>query len=157
MWELDHKEGWVPKNWCFWTVVLQKTLESLLDIKEIKAVNPCGNQPWILIGRIEALILWPPDAKSWVIGRDPDPGKDWLRAEGEGDDREWYVWMASSTQWTWVWVNSGSWWWTGRPGCCNSWGRKESDTTERLIWYIYTYIYIYHKLSIMVPWWWSNG
>ena len=79
MWQLDHKEGWVLKNWCFWTVVLGKTLESPLDCKEIKPVNPKGNQSWIFIGRThaEAPILWPPDAKNWLIGKDPDAGKDW--------------------------------------------------------------------------------
>ena len=79
MWESDHKEGWEPKNWCFWTAVLKKTLESPLDFKEIKPVNPKGNQSWIFIGRIdaEALILWPPDAKSRLIRKNPDAGKDW--------------------------------------------------------------------------------
>ena len=77
--ELDHKEGWVPRNWRFWTVMLEKTLESPLDCKEIKPVNPKGNQPWIFIGRADAkaLILWPPDAKSWLTGKEPDAGKDW--------------------------------------------------------------------------------
>ena len=81
MWELDHKESWVPKNWCFWTVVWEKTLESPLDCKEIKPVNLKGNQSWIFIGRTdaktEAPILWPPDAKNWLIRKDPDAGKDW--------------------------------------------------------------------------------
>ena len=81
MWELDHKEGWAPKNWCFQTAVLEKTLECLLDSKEIKPVNPKENQPWLFIGRTdaeaEALILWPPDAKNRLIGKDPDAGKDW--------------------------------------------------------------------------------
>ena len=81
MWELDYKESWVPKNWCFWTAVLEKTLESSLDCKEMKPVNPKGDQCWIVIGRtgaeIEAPILWPPDAKSWLIWKDPDAGKDW--------------------------------------------------------------------------------
>ena len=81
VWKLGHKEGWVLKNWCFWTVVLEKTLESPLDCKEIQPVNPKGNQPWIFIGRTdieaEALILWPPDAKSWLIGKELDAGKDW--------------------------------------------------------------------------------
>ena len=80
---LDHKEGWAPKNWCFWIVVLEKTLESPLDCKEIKPVNPKGNQPWIFIGRTdakaEAPILWPPDVKNWLIGKDSDAGKDWRR------------------------------------------------------------------------------
>ena len=79
MWELDHKEGWMPKNWCLWTVMLEKTLESSLDCKKIKPVNPKGNQPWIFMGRTdaEAPILWPPDAKSQCIRRDPDAEKDW--------------------------------------------------------------------------------
>ena len=81
MWELDYKESWVPKNWCFWTVVLEKTLESPLDCKEIQPVHPKGNQSWIFIGRTdveaETPILWPPDAKNWLIWKDPDSGKDW--------------------------------------------------------------------------------
>ena len=81
MWELDYKESWAPKNWCFWTVILEKTLESPLYCKEIKPVNPKGNQSWIFIGRTdaeaEALILWPPDAKSWLVWKDPVSGKDW--------------------------------------------------------------------------------
>ena len=87
MWELDHKEGWAPKNWCFWIVVLEKTLESPLD-STIKSVNVKGNQPWIFIGRTdaeaEAPILWPPDVKKWLIGKDPDAGKDWGQKEKEG-------------------------------------------------------------------------
>ena len=100
MWELDYKESWAPKNWCFWTVVLEKTLESLLDCKEIKPVHPTGNQPWIFIGRInaeaEAPILWPPDSKSWLTGKDPDAEKDW--EQEKGNDRRCNGWMASLTQ-----------------------------------------------------------
>ena len=85
MWELDYKESWVPKNWCFWTVVLEKTLESPLDLKEIKPVNPKGNQSWIVIGRNDAEaqtpIVWPPDLKNWIIGKDPDAGKYWRQEE----------------------------------------------------------------------------
>ena len=85
MWELDHKEGWVPKNWCFSTVVLEKILESPLDCKEIQLVHPKGNQSWVFIGRTdveaETPILWPPDAKSWLTGKDPDVGKDWRQEE----------------------------------------------------------------------------
>ena len=93
MWELDHKEGWAPKNGCFWTVVLEKTLESPLDCKEIKSVvNPKGNESWIFIGRtdaeIETAILWPPDAKNWLIWKDPDAGNDW-RQEEKGTQRKW--------------------------------------------------------------------
>ena len=90
IWELDHKEGWAPKNWCFRTVVLEKTLESPLNCKEIEPVNPKGNQPWIFIGRTdaetEAPIFWPPDAKSQLIGKDPDPGKDWGQEKEERED-----------------------------------------------------------------------
>ena len=100
MWELDHKEGWGPKNWCFWTVVLEKTLESPLDCKEIQPVHPKGNQSWIFIGRtdaeVEIPILWPPDAKNWLIWKDPDAGKDW-RWEEKGTTG-WDGWMASLTQ-----------------------------------------------------------
>ena len=94
MWELAHKESWVLKNWCFWTVVLEKTLESPLDCKDIKPVNPKGNQLWIFIGRTdaEAPILWPPDAKSWLIGKYPDAGKDWGQEKGTREDEmvEWH-------------------------------------------------------------------
>ena len=103
--ELDHKEDWAPKNWCFWTVVVERTLESPLDSKEIQRVHPKGDQSWVFIGRtdVEAAtpILWPPDAKNWLIGKDP--------VAGEGDNRGWDGWMASPTWWTWVWVSSGSW------------------------------------------------
>ena len=113
IWELDYKESWVMKNWCFWTVVLQKILEHHLNCKEIQPVHPKGNQSWMFIGKTdsetETPILWPPDLKRpWCWER--------LKAGGEGDDRGWDGWMASLTRWTWVWVNSGSWWWTGRPG-----------------------------------------
>ena len=109
MWELSHKEDWAPKNWCFQTVVLEKTLENPLDSKEIQPVNPKGNQPWIFFGRTdaeaEAPILWPPDVKSRLIGKDPDAEKDWGQEE-KGVDRGWDGSMASPTQWTRVWVNS---------------------------------------------------
>ena len=88
MWELGHKESWRLKNWCIWTVMLEKTLESPLDCKEIKPANPKGNQPWIFIGRtdVEAPILWPPDARSWLIGKHPDVGKDWGQERGVTED-----------------------------------------------------------------------
>ena len=127
MWDLDHKESWALKNWYFWTVVLEKTLESPLDCKKIKPVNPKGNWPWIFIGRTdaeaEAPILWPPDVKNWLIGKDPECWERW-KAGGEGDDRGWDGWTASPTQWAWVWVNSGSWWWTGKPGMLSSMGSQ---------------------------------
>ena len=117
MWELDHKGGWAPKNWCFWTVELGKTLESPLGCKEIKPVNPKGNKNWIFIGRTdaEAPILWPIDAKTQLIGKDLDAGKDW-RQERMRCNRGWDGWMASPTQWIWVWANSGRQWRTGKPG-----------------------------------------
>ena len=96
MWELDHKENWAPKNWCFWTVVLEKTLESPLDCKEIQPVNPKGNKSWIFTGRpdaeAEALILWPPDSKSQLIGKDPDAGKDWRQEEKGITEHEMIGW-----------------------------------------------------------------
>ena len=97
MWELDHKESWAPTNWCFWTVVLERTLESPLDSKEIKPVNPKENQPRIFIGRTdaEASILWPSDVKSQLIGKDPDAGKDWRREKGTTEDEMvgWHHWL----------------------------------------------------------------
>ena len=120
MWELDSKESWLPENWCFWTVVLEMTLESPLDSKEIRPVHPKGNQSWIFIERTDSF------EKTWCW--------EGLGAGGEGNDRGWDGWMASPTQWAWVWVNSGSWRWTGRPGMLRPWGRKESETTERLDW-----------------------
>ena len=125
--EWDYKESWELKNWCFCTVVLEKTPESLLDSKEIQPVNPKGNQSWIFIGRTDAkswnsntLAIWCEEPTHWK--------RPWwwkrLKAGGEGDDRGWDGWMASPTQWTWVWVNSGSWWWTGRPGVLQSMGSQ---------------------------------
>ena len=100
MWELDHKESWAPKNWCFWTGVLEKTLESSLDCKEIKPVNPQGNQSWIFIGRTDAEaespILWPPDRNNWLFGKEPDSGKDWRQEEkGMTEDEMvgWHHWL----------------------------------------------------------------
>ena len=119
MWELDCEEGWALKNWCFWTVVLEKTLESPLDCKEIQPVHPKGGQSWVFFGRNDAKaetpILWPHHAKNRLIGKG------------------WDGWMASPTWWTWVWVNSGSDE-QGGLACCGSWGCKESDTTEPLNW-----------------------
>ena len=127
LWELDYKGSWVLKNWCFWTVVLEKTLESPLDCKEIQPVHSKGDQSWIFIGRTDAEaeipILWPPDVKNWLIGTDPDAEKDWRQKE-KGMTEDWDGWMASPTQWTWVWLNSGSWWWIGRPGVLQSMGSQ---------------------------------
>ena len=135
MWEFDYKESWVQKNWCFWTVVLEKTLESLL--KEIQLVHPKGDQSWVFIGRTdveaETPILWPPDVKCWLIGKDPDAGKDWGQEEKGVTEDELVGWHH--------WLNRHGFGWTpgvgngqGGLACCGSWGRKESDTTERLNW-----------------------
>ena len=116
-WTLQCSESWAMKNWFFWSVVLEKILQNPLNCKEIKPVNPKWNQPWIFIGRTDAEaetpILWPLDVKSWLIWKDPDAGKDWRREE-KGMTKDEIGWMASPTQWTWVWANSGSWWWAGR-------------------------------------------
>ena len=118
MWELDCEESWVPKNWCFWPVVLEKTLENPLDYKEIQPVHSKGNQSWVFFGRNDAKaetpVLWPPHVKSWLIGKDSDAGKDWGQEEkGTTEDEMagWHHWLDGH-----VWVNSGRWWWTGRPG-----------------------------------------
>ena len=138
MWELDYKESWVLRNWCFWTVVLEKTLESPLDCKEIQPAHPKGNQSWIFTGRTgaeaETPILGPPDAKSWLILKDPDAGKDWRQEEKRMTG--WDGWMASLIQWTWVCVSSGSWWWRRRPGVLQSMGlgRVGHDWVTELNW-----------------------
>ena len=137
MWELDYKESWTPKNWCFWTVVLEKTLESPLDCKEIKSVNLKGNQPWIFIGKnnaeAEAPILWPPDAKNGLIWKDLDAGKDWRHGEKGMAEDEIVVWHHRLNGHEFeqaLGVCDGQ----GSLVCCSPWGHKESDTTERLIW-----------------------
>ena len=137
MWELDYKESWVLKNWCFWTVVLEKTIESPLNCKEIQPVHPEGDQSWLFIGRTdveaETPILWPPDAKSWLIWKDPNSGKDWEQEEKEMTEDKMVGWHH--------WVNGHGFGWTlgvdDGPGClvcCGSWGRKELDITEWLNW-----------------------
>ena len=118
--ELDHKEGWMLKNWRFWTMVLEKTLESPLDCKEIQPVDCKGNQSWIFIGRTDVELKL--QYFVHLVQRTDSLGKIWcwerLKAGGEGEDRGWDGWMASPTRWTWVWANSGSWWWTGSLACC---------------------------------------
>ena len=134
MWELDHKEGWVSKNWCFWTVALEKSLESPLDCKEIQPVNPKGNHPWIFIGRTdaeaEAPILWPPDVKSFTV-KDFDPGKDWQQEEKGLTEDEMVGWHH--------WLNEHEFEQALEDGevpgglaCCSPRGHKESDMTEWL-------------------------
>ena len=139
-WELDYKENWVLKNWCFGTVVLEKTLESPLDCKEIQPVHPKGDQSWIsclleglmLKLKLQYLATWCEELTHWK--------RPWcwerLRAGGEGDDRGWDGWMVSPTWWTWVWVTSRSWWWTGRPGVLQFMGslRVRHDWATELKW-----------------------
>ena len=140
MWELDYNESWVPKNWCFWIVVLEKTLESPLDGKEIQPVHSKGDQPWVFFGRNDAKavtpVLWPPHAKSWLIGKDSDAGRDWGKEKRGMTEDEMARWMALQTRWMWVWVNSGSWWWTGKPGVLRFMGsqRVRHDWATELNW-----------------------
>ena len=132
MWELDHKEGWAWKSWCLRNVVLEKTLESPLDCKEIKPVNPKGNQPWIFIGRTEAEapILWPLDVKSQLIGEDLDAGKNWRQEKKGVTEDEMIGWHHRLNGR--VCANSGRQWRTGKPGVLQSMGCKESDLTGQL-------------------------
>ena len=135
MWELDFKESSVPKNWCFWTVVLEKTLESPLDCNEIQPVHSKGNQFWVFFVRNDAKaetpVLWPPHVKSWLTGEDSDAGRDWGQKKNRTTEDEMAGWHhgldGHESEWT-PGVGDGQ----GGLVCCNSWGRKESDTTERL-------------------------
>ena len=151
MWELDCEEGWVLKNWCFWTVVLEKTLESPLDCKEIQPVHSEGNQPWDFFGRndakAETLVLWPPHVKSWLIGKDSDAGRDWGQEEKETTEDEMAGWHH--------WLDGREFEWTPGVGerqwglvCCDSWGHKELHTTERLNWI---------ELNLNSGRWWRTG
>ena len=137
MWELDCEESREPKNWCFWTVVLEKTLESPLDWKEIQLVHSKGDQSWVFIGKTDAKaetpVLCPPHAKSWFIGKDPDAGRDWGQEEKRITEDGMAGWHHR--------LDGHEFGWTPRVGdgqgglaCCSSWGRKESDMTERLNW-----------------------
>ena len=137
MWELDHKERSTPKNWCFWTVELEKTLESPLDCKEIQPVHPEGDQSWVFFGRTdveaETPIFWPLNAKNWLIWKDPDAGKDWGQEEkGMTEDEMvgWHHWLdGHGFGWT-LGVGDGQ----GGLACCGSWGCKESEATDWLNW-----------------------
>ena len=137
MWELDCEESWVLKNWYFWTVVLEKTLESPLDCKEMEPVDSKGDQPWVFLGRNDAKaetpVVWPPHAKSWLIGKDSDAGRDWgqeKKGMTEDEMAGWHHWLdGCEFEWT-LGVGDGQ----GGLACCDSWGRKKSDTTERLNW-----------------------
>ena len=136
MWELDCEEGWALKNWCFWTVVLEKILECPLNCKEIQPVHSEGDQPWDFFGindaKAETPVLWPPHAKSWLIGKDSDAGTDWAQEEkGTTEDEMagWHHWLdGHESEWVPGFGDR-----QGGLACCDSWGHKESDTTERLI------------------------
>ena len=137
MWELDHKEGWELKNWCFWIVVLEKTLEIPLDSKEIQPVNSKRNQSWIFIGRTDAEaetpIFWPPDEKNWLIGKDPDAVKDWRQEDKGMMEYEmvgWYHQLNGHEFEQAPGIGDGQ----GRLACCSPQGRKALDTTEQLNW-----------------------
>ena len=137
MWELDYRESWALKNWCFWTVVLEKAFESPLDFREIQPVHPKGDQSWVFIGRTdveaETPIFWLPDANNWLIGKDPDAGKDWRQEEkGMTEDEmvRWHHWLNRHEFEGTVGVGDGQ----GGLVCCSPWGLKESDTTGQLNW-----------------------
>ena len=137
IWKLDYKESWVQKNWCFWTVVLEKTLESPFDCKEIQPVHSKGDQFWVFIGRTDAEaetpVLWPHHMKSWLIGKEPDAGRDWMQeVKGTTEDEMaggHHQLNAHEFGWT-LGVGDGQ----GGLACCDSWGHKESDMTEQLNW-----------------------
>ena len=152
MWELDYKESWAPKDWSFWTVVLEKTLESPLDCKEIQPVNPKGNQSWIFIGRTdveaETLVLWPHDVKNWLIGKDPDAGKDWGQEEKGTTEDEMVGWHHRPNRHEFVQapgVGDGQ----GGLACCDSWCHKKSDITD---WLIQTELKTIYKQSLNAFW-----
>ena len=153
-WELDCEESWAPKNWCFWTVVLEKTLESPLDCKVIQPVHPKGDQPWVFIGRTDAEaetpILWPPHAKSWLIGKDPDAGRYWGQEEKGTTEDEMAGWHHQLDRREFEWtrgVGDGQW----GLVCCDLWGFKESDMTERLNWTELNWISMHtNKLALHV-------
>ena len=137
MWELDCEESWALRNWCFWTVVLEKALESPLDCKEIQPVHSEGDQSWVFIGRTDAEaespMFWPPLAKSWLTGKDPDAGRDWGQEEKGMTEDEMAGWHHGVDGHKFGWtlgVGDGQ----GGLACWDSWGRKESDTTQRLNW-----------------------
>ena len=154
MWELDHKEGWAPKNWCFWTVVLEKTLESPLDHKDIKPVNPKGNKSRIFIEMIEAEaetpILWPPDVKNWLLGKDPDARKHWRQEEKRTTEDDIFGWHYQLNGHEFVQALG-----VGDGQLLQSMRLQRVDTTEQLNW-ADMFLYMYHVLSplwfLVLPW-----
>ena len=152
-WELNCEESWVPKNWCFWIVVLEKTLDSPLDCKEIQTVPSKGDQSWVFFGRTDAEtetpVLGPPDVKSWLIGKDSDAGRDWGQEEkGTTEDEMagWHHWLDGREFELTPGVGDGQ----GGLACCDSWGHKQSDTTERLNWLTDWYEQIISTLGIFL-------
>ena len=148
MWDLDHKESWVLRNWCFWTVVLEKNLENPLDRKKIQPVHPKGDQSWMFIGRTdveaETTVLWPHDVKSWLIWKDPDAGKDWRHEEKGMTEHETVGWHHGLSGHEFGWtpeVGDGQ---GGLVSPCSPWRHKESDTSERLSW---TDVHLEHQLQ----------
>ena len=157
MWELACEESWALKNWCFWTVVLEKTPESPLDCKEIQPVHSKGDQSWVFFGRndakAETAVFWPPHVKSWLIGKDSDAGRDWGQEEKGTREDEMAGWHhqldGCEFEWT-LGVGDGQ----GALACCSSWGLKELDTTERLNWTeLKGFIALaYHKIISIASW-----
>ena len=155
MWELDYKESWALKNWCFWTVALEKTLESPLDWKEIQPVHPKGDQSSSLVGLMLKLklqyfghLMWRANSfeKTLMLGK--------IEGGRRGANRGWDGWMASLTQWTWVWVDSGSWWWTGRPGVLQSMGsqRVGHNWATELNWTeLSTHVFCISFIAVFCP------
>ena len=148
---LDCEESWTPKNWCFWTVVLEKTLEILLNCKEVQPVHPKGNQSWVFIGRTDAKaetpILWPPHVKSWLIGKDFDPGRDWRQEEkGTTEDEMfgWHHWFNGYKFEQAPEIGDGH----GSLAYCSPWGRKESNVTERLNWIFIWFIHYGYRFQM---------
>ena len=157
MWELDYKESWALKNWCFWTVVLEKTLESSLygrssNQSMLKEISPDYSLEGLMLKlKLPTLATWCEELTHW---KDPTAGKDW-RQEDKGTTED-ESWLASLTGWTWVWASSGSCWWTGNLACCSTWGHKELDMTEWLNWtelkdLMYNMVTIYFIVNLKSP------
>ena len=157
MWELDCEESWVPKNWCFWTMVLEKTLESLLDCKEIQPVQSEGDQSWVFIGRTDAEaenpIPLPPHVKCWLVGKDSDAGRDWGQKKGTAEN-EIAGWHHRLDGHEFV-LTPGVCHRQGGVASCDSWGPKELDTTEQLNWYLAAKNII-NLILVLTIWWWPN-
>ena len=159
MWKLDHKEGWGLKNWCFWIVVLEKAVQSSLDCKESQLVHSRGDQPWVFFGRNDAKaetpVLWPPHAKSWLIGKVSDAERDWGQEEKGTTEDEMAGWHhrldGRESEWT-PGVADGQ----GGLACCNSWGCKESDTTEQLNWTERLYALRNQQIHVLTLWQYSR-